>query len=324
MASRVSVIIAAYNVENYVARAVSSVLAQSLPAFEILIVDDGSTDRTRRVVERLAASDRRIRLLHHDSNEGPAAARNHAIKAAQGDWVAVLDADDKWRPSRLEQLLAAAHAQGAVAVADNYICFDESTGQEVAEAFLEKRPVSPITALRFVRSERPSGRVRFGLLKPLISRAFLVERKLEYSNRIRYAEDFHFFMQLLLEGGRAVLVNEPYYIYTLPQSLASGSRSHGSRTHANLTDRIWIADDLLQRYRDRVSPETARALVRYRAWMEDICSGCDAVDLWRSRQPLRALSLGLRRPRGVFSYAMTTPTMKRLRSRLRTVARAPA
>jgi len=96
---RVSVVIPAYNAAAFVQRAVDSVLEQSFHDFELLVVDDGSTDTTRQV---LAGYGNRLRLLAKE-NGGPAAARNHGLQHAHGEYVAFLDADDYWKPEKLQR-----------------------------------------------------------------------------------------------------------------------------------------------------------------------------------------------------------------------------
>ena len=101
---RVSVIIPAYNAERHLERAVDSVLAQTLDAYEILIVDDGSRDRTLDVARTCAARrPDRVRVLQHPGgiNRGVAAARNLAAWEARGEFLAFLDADDAWLPEKL-------------------------------------------------------------------------------------------------------------------------------------------------------------------------------------------------------------------------------
>lgn len=100
----VSVIIPAYNSEKTIQRAINSVLNQTLKDFELLIVDDGSTDGTVRIVRELAKKDARIRFYELKSNSGgPATPRNYGVKMAQGEYVAFLDHDDEWIPEKLEE-----------------------------------------------------------------------------------------------------------------------------------------------------------------------------------------------------------------------------
>ena len=103
----VSVIMAAYNCEAYVGEAVASVLAQTYQNWELIVVDDASTDRTAEIVQEFAEKDARIRLLRNERNVGPYPLRNRAIAAARGEFVAILDSDDVARPERLALSVAA-------------------------------------------------------------------------------------------------------------------------------------------------------------------------------------------------------------------------
>jgi len=98
----VSVIIPTYNRAKYVTQAIDSVLAQTYRNYEIIVVNDGSTDNTREVLKRYGDN---IRYIYQE-NAGGAAARNTAIKAAKGQWIAFLDSDDEWLPEKLATQMA--------------------------------------------------------------------------------------------------------------------------------------------------------------------------------------------------------------------------
>jgi glycosyltransferase involved in cell wall biosynthesis len=103
MFSKVSVVIPVFNRPAAVRRAINSVLAQTFQDFEIIVVDDASTDATAVAVTAL--SDPRIRLVRHDRNRGGSAARNTGIEASSAPYVAFLDSDDEWLPTKLESQL---------------------------------------------------------------------------------------------------------------------------------------------------------------------------------------------------------------------------
>jgi GT2 family glycosyltransferase len=105
----VSVVIPAYNRADLLEPTVRSVLAQTVPPLEILVVDDGSTDETPAVCARFPAPVRCIR----QENRGLPGARNRGIEEARGDWIALCDSDDLWRPRKLEVQLAAMARTGA-------------------------------------------------------------------------------------------------------------------------------------------------------------------------------------------------------------------
>lgn len=101
---KISVIIPAYNAEKYLEQCVKSVQSQTYDNIEIIIVNDGSTDRTAEIIERLKEKDSRIRTLHKRKNEGIGAARNSALELVTGQYVLFLDSDDWIDPNHVSDL----------------------------------------------------------------------------------------------------------------------------------------------------------------------------------------------------------------------------
>ncbi|WP_369726014.1 glycosyltransferase family 2 protein [Bradyrhizobium sp. LLZ17] len=102
----VSIVIPAYNAERFIARTLASAQAQTYEKLEIIVIDDGSTDNTRSVVEAIAATDKRLELIS-TPNRGVARARNLGIENARGPYVAFLDADDLWHPTKIARQVEA-------------------------------------------------------------------------------------------------------------------------------------------------------------------------------------------------------------------------
>jgi glycosyltransferase involved in cell wall biosynthesis len=100
--SLVSVVIATYNSARFIGQALKSVLSQTYDRYEVIVVDDGSTDNTQEVLREFEAW---IQYLYQE-NHGPSAARNAGIRLAKGDYICFLDADDQWSPNKLESQLA--------------------------------------------------------------------------------------------------------------------------------------------------------------------------------------------------------------------------
>ena len=98
----VSIIMPSYNTATYIGLSIKSVLDQTYDNWELLVVDDCSTDNTDEVVQSFLTDDR-IRYLKNDSNSGAAVSRNRALREAKGKWIAFLDSDDLWLPDKLEK-----------------------------------------------------------------------------------------------------------------------------------------------------------------------------------------------------------------------------
>ena len=98
----VSIVMPSYNTAGYIRESIESVLYQSYPYWELIIVDDCSTDNTDEIVKPYLTDDR-IRYLKNEKNSGAAVSRNYALREAKGKWIAFLDSDDLWHPKKLEK-----------------------------------------------------------------------------------------------------------------------------------------------------------------------------------------------------------------------------
>jgi len=259
----VSVIIPAFNAQATIERAVKTVVNQTHPPLEVIVVDDASTDGTRDVVRRLAKAEPRIKLLENATNRGPSGSRNRGFQAAQGEWVAIQDADDAWVETRLELMLDAAQRHDADFVADNMLLHDIGTDQITRTGFAVERglrwikPIDP-----FEQDVQFGAEFGYGLLQPMIRKRFLEENGLAYNETIRYGEDMIFLMELLFSGIRAVIIPEPGYIYTTRVGELSGVASPHSKSIPRF-DLISDGLDLLRaKYPQAITPEIDPAMTR--------------------------------------------------------------
>jgi glycosyltransferase involved in cell wall biosynthesis len=205
-----SVIMPAYNAGGTVESSIRSVLRQSRQDFELIVVDDGSTDDTGRKVE--AFGDGRIRLLRRP-NGGPAAARNEGIAEARGDYVSMLDSDDMWMPRYLEAMAAALAAapRAGLAFTDAWV-FDDTS-----------RRIRTSTAMAYWRPSNALPENQKSLLLLLLERNFIftsatVRRSVidavgGYDERLWYAEDYELWVRIVAAGNYAVATNEVLAIH---------------------------------------------------------------------------------------------------------------
>jgi hypothetical protein len=156
-----------------------------------------------------------------------------------------------------------------------------------------------------------------GLIKPLIARSAILARGIRYDETLRYTEDLHFYAQLLIAGVRAVLLADAYYLYTNPIGFLSGERSRHSRTKTSTESRLRIADDLIGRFADRLSPQAKTEILAFRKRAEQRIAIQRITTLRLTRNYGRlALFLG-RHPRTAWRYLTTSRTFHRLASRWR-------
>ena len=203
---KVSVVIPAHDAEATIAASIASVLAQTEPAIEAIVVDDASTDRTPDLVAAIAARDARVRLIRSFLNRGPGGARNLALDAAGGEWVAWLDADDTFLPERLARLLAIGAESAADMVSDNILLCPADGAQPPVAMLPERLPeAGPMDATAFVLGnvgKSRTDRVSYGFMQPMIRRDFLERNALRFDGRNRFGEDYMLYLRCLLQGAR--------------------------------------------------------------------------------------------------------------------------
>lgn len=202
-ATGVCVIVAAYNAERTVARAIRSALAEPEVA-ELVLIDDASTDATVATASAEDDGSGRLRILRQPTNRGPAAARNRAIAASSAPYLAVLDADDMILPGRFARLLG---DQDWDAIADNIAFVVESGSDDIPLPAPRADMRRTLTLTQFIdgnvsRADRPRGEL--GFLKPVIRRAFLDQHGLGYDESLRLGEDYALYVRMLAAGARFV------------------------------------------------------------------------------------------------------------------------
>lgn len=198
----VSVIIPAYNVAEYIADTVRSVLAQTYTDYEIIVVNDGSTDATEAALEPLCG---RITYLKQP-NAGPSAARNTALAQARGRYIALLDGDDLWVPDYLEKMVGRLEAEPSLDLifADAVLFGDP---QSEGRLFSARHPASePVTFERVLTRE-------CNVCIAAVFRREWTERVGGFDPQFRGVEDFDLWLRMLKAGARFAFTTEPLLRY---------------------------------------------------------------------------------------------------------------
>ena len=293
-----SVIIPAYNVSGIIGRAIRSAVAQTFPPLEILVIDDCSTDDTVEFVRTLGREIPSLRLLSTPANGGPSAARNVGLRAAKADWIGLLDADDAWKPGRLERLSEVALATSADFVADDLVMWDIVADVEFEPPYYElPEPQKQIGLLDMFRAEDDFNisKSSFGLMKPIMRRKFLADHKLEYDESINFSEDLVLYVESLFNGAKIIMINEAFYIYSVPN--APSGRSPHSRSVKDYRKILGVGDMLNQKYEDRIDPTLKQAIDCFRETMTLILQSNVARSYRRSGQYAKYLAYLAARPK---------------------------
>lgn len=245
---RVSVIVPTFNCARFIGAALESVLAQSYRDYEVIVVDDGSTDDTGAVLDAWKG---RISYLLQ-TNQGPAAARNRAVALSNGEFIAYLDADDLWLPGKLAQQVAFLDEHPECGLVHGEVGVIDESGQLLYERYRNARGR---VVLR--------GHCATELLKhSVIHMPTVIERRRSYDESggfdegLRYAEDYLHWLRLAINGHAFGYIDEPLALYRWRAgSLARDGTADARRSEA-----------LLRVYGSLLSDHNARSRLR----MEDL------------------------------------------------------
>lgn len=207
----VSVIMPAYNSAAFILEAIDSVLQQSYPHWELIIIDDASSDSTAVLVEELVAKEPRISLIKNKINIGPGESRNAGIQAAKGDLIAFLDSDDLWLPEKLEVQIKFMQKNKLVMCFSSYLLMDENgkRNSRWVEALpeltysklLKSNYVGNLTALY---DARRTGKI--------------------YAPKMRKRQDWGLWLSILKKSGPTRGIKEPLAIYRIRKESLSRNK----------------------------------------------------------------------------------------------------
>jgi glycosyltransferase involved in cell wall biosynthesis len=244
----VSIVMPAYNVAPYIQETLDSVFAQTFKDFEVVIVNDGSPD-TVELERALGPYMNRIRYIKQE-NRGAGAARNEGVRAARGEFVAFLDADDLWMPDYLSEQLKFLRERNCDLVCADALHFGDSplAGRTYMEAFMEKAP--------------PTGEFTFtglvGAEQSLITSGVLARREpiLEvglFDEGLRNSQDFDLWLRLVRHGSRLAYQRRVLLRYRYHENSLSGDEINRSVRQLRMYDKIENSFDLTPSERAEVS-----------------------------------------------------------------------
>lgn len=243
----VSVVITTFNYATFVVEAIESVLAQTRQADEIIVVDDGSTDRTFELIAPYVER-RQIRYVCQE-NQGPSAARNLGIHESSGDLLAFLDADDTWMPNKLQRQLdwLACHPD-AVMVSGQKVWWNVERNTRRVDAFA---PMSQARLRREITVRNVVGNPSMALI-----RRRAIDRTGPFDTSLRWGEDWDLFVRLS-RAGEIGFVPEPVIVYRWHRKSLSQERGLKQLATNHVVGRRAVA---------AFAPAWQRPILRARVW----------------------------------------------------------
>jgi len=285
MNSKVSVIIPVYNRQDVVRECVQSILAQSYENFEIILIDDGSSDRTVEVCRQMAAEDARIRVLEQQHG-GVSAARNLGLESAAGEFVFFIDSDDVIHPKLIETLVVAMATTKAAMAASDVVNVSEQNWHLVKERLEQPSELGKTTYQTNQQALHAAftGRSPIGVIGGvMLRRALLGETR--FRSDLFIGEDFFFIYENLIKGADVAFLIPKWYYVRLHANNSSWNYGYdGFYTRFQRRKLVWESEDALGR------PEYARRQKGAALSVFLLCAnkkGCPKDDRKKMRQVMK-------------------------------------
>ncbi len=205
----ISVIIPIYNTEQYLPKCLDSLLSQDYPYFEVLLINDGSTDNSEAVCRTYVNQDKRFRYCHLE-NSGPSKARNYGLGKAEGEYVLFLDSDDYLHKDALGSLVAIIKDSDLAAAAYQRVEEDEGLCKKqfsAPEGMLTQKEM-----LHFLLYEQKYGFLGY-IYPKLYKRSIISEAGIRFDETLKHNEDRLFFTEYVLHSNSFIWINKPVYCY---------------------------------------------------------------------------------------------------------------
>ena len=247
--STVSIIVPIYKVEDYIRECIDSILAQTYPDFELILVDDGSPDICGRICDDYAKGDNRIKVVHK-VNGGLTSARNAGLEVAKGEWIMHVDGDDWIEPDMIESLIEAAQITGADMVIGDFVKYGPSAGYNKLPTWSSDKKKSMTNYIAYVMTT---------IWGSIAKRSLYADHSLKSPDGISYCEDFHLIVRLCHFANKIVNVHRPFYHYRYrPTSIMSNMNG---KTEA---DEQWVYQDTIRFFKEQGVYEDYRKVMSWR------------------------------------------------------------
>lgn len=232
--SLISIVIPTFNAEKYIADTIESVLYQTYTDFEVLVVDDCSTDGTKKLIKNYSKVDPRIKLISLPENTGgPAEPRNVGVAEASGEWVAFLDADDLWHPEKIEKQIELANSENADFVCSKLVDFKGEL--KLTEIKASQLPQEDFSRLSFNQLMIKN---RVGTSSVMVRANLIKKFRFNTSKNYVAVEDYKLWLEIASGDSKILKSSLPLVRYRILASSISRNKSKQIKKVINV---VWEA-----------------------------------------------------------------------------------
>lgn len=253
----ISIVIPMYNVENYIERCLYSVLSQKYQNFEVVLIDDGSTDNTMEIVETFFSNHTISHQIINQKNQGVSTARNKGIDVANGEYICFLDSDDMIRIDFLSKMYEQIIKNNSDVVICEYREIHDNEISSMIEPLISDeihnaRVITNIIALKGFLYRR----INTGVWSILIKMNILRKYNIRFKEGYRYSEDVHFIYRIFNKASAITILKEQLYLYRIRPTSVMG------KVDASRLDGLELMNDL-EGYFLRENPEFSRIFIKF-------------------------------------------------------------
>ncbi len=237
----ISIIVPIYNAEKYIEKCINSITNQTYKNLEIILVDDGSTDKSGKICDKLSNKDKRIKVIHQ-TNSGVSIARNNALKIVTGDYIQFTDADDMMEIDMIEKMVKSAKENNSDIVICEYKNFYEKTN---TFEIVKLKKYKNYTFKDLISNEK----TQYGGFpwNKMIKTKML---KKHYNETIHYYENLLLFLENSKYIKKYSVVHEPLYIYNINENSAVHSKDYNLKKMSMLPALNLVIDNVDDKYKD--------------------------------------------------------------------------
>lgn len=273
---KISVIVPVYNTEKYLHRCIDSILSQTFTDFEVLLIDDGSTDSSGEICDEYAAKDARVRVFHKE-NGGASTARIIGLDNAKGEWISFVDADDWLDISLYHDMLNKAQKENSDMVACGVAIERHGSESLLLECPIDYTSIQSLQDFRMIE-----GTVYSSLWNKLIRREYIDKHQLSFDNRLHMWDDLWFILRARLYNPIISILSTSYYHYRT-DSLNSITKQSAKRKIVSQIHCANMISDFISRHSDLSHNKPIGVFLKFRA--KDALFDMQEYHEWRKIHP---------------------------------------